>query len=163
MRKEIRLKGYDYSSAGCYFVTICVKDKHEMLGTIVGDDAHIVPRRIELSECGNITDKYISNINCAYENVVLDKYIIMPNHVHMIIAICHAGNSGTMWASSPTAAKIPSIVRSLKTLVAKECGFSFWQRAYHDRIIRGEAEYQRIWQYIDENPTRWEEDEYCIK
>jgi REP element-mobilizing transposase RayT len=89
--------------------------------------------------------------------------VIMPNHVHMILVLRDTkGSDGTMWASSPTAMRIPSVVRSMKTLVAKKCGFSFWQRAYHDHIIRDEAEYQKIWQYIDENPIRWHEDCYFV-
>jgi len=161
-RKNIRLKCYDYNQNGAYFVTVCVKDRHELLGKIVGDDAHIVPSYIEHSEYGNIVEKHIKNINNSYEDVLVDKYVIMPNHIHMIIKINR--EDGTMWASSPTTAKIPNIIRSLKILVAKECGFSFWQRAYHDHIIRNEADYLRIWQYIDENPAKWTEDTYyCEK
>ncbi|MCL2081285.1 MAG: transposase [Oscillospiraceae bacterium] len=172
-RKNIRLKDYDYSTAGYYFITICVKDKHEMLGKVcVGDDAHIVPPYIEHSDYGKIVVKYIENINISYDDISVDNYVVMPNHVHMLIVIKQDNggkdngrkdNGGTMWASSPTAARIPGVIRSLKTLVAKECGFSFWQRSYHDRIIRNEEDYQRIWQYIDENPARWAEDDYFVK
>ena len=97
-----------------------------------------------------------------YQDIFVDKYIIMPNHIHMILVLCDTDTveSGTMRASSPTAALIPGVIRSLKTLVAKECGFSFWQRSYHDHIIRNEDEYLRIWQYIYENPARWSEDIY---
>jgi REP element-mobilizing transposase RayT len=119
-----------------------------------------------LTEYGGIVEKYITSINHVYQDVILDKYIIMPNHVHMILTL-HSmvarngpmvARNGPMWASAPTAAKIPSVVRSLKTLVAKDCGFSFWQRSYHDHIIRNEAEYRKIWLYIDENPARWTDD-----
>ena len=96
-RKPTRLKGYDYSTPGAYFITICVKDKKQLLSKIiVGDDALIVPQN-HLSNCGLICDKYINNINNKYENVTVDKYVIMPNHIHLIIFL-----HGTMRASSPT-------------------------------------------------------------
>ena len=151
-RKKIRLDGYDYSSNGVYFVTICVKDRHELLGEIiVGDDAHIVPN-IKLSEIGMVVQKYIDGI------VGVDKYIIMPNHIHMIIIINERKN-GTMWASSPTIRQsISQLIKSFKTLVTKEIEFSLWQRSFHDHIIRNDQEYLRIWEYIDTNPQKWAED-----
>ncbi len=151
-RKPTRLKGYDYSAPGAYFITICVKDKKQLLSKIiVGDDAHIVPQN-SLSEIGMICDKYINNINIKYENITVDKYVIMPNHIHLIIFL-----HGTMWASSPTK-NIENIIRSFKTMVTKEIGYSIWQRSYHDHIIRGEKDYQKIWEYIDTNVMRWEND-----
>lgn len=150
-RKPTRLKGYDYSTPGAYFITVCVKDKKQLLGKIVGDDAHIVPKN-QLSTYGFICDKYINNINIKYENVLVDKYVIMPNHIHLIIFLY-----GTMRASSPTK-NIEDIIRSLKILVTKEIGVSIWQRSYHDHIIRGEKDYQKIWEYIDTNAAKWEED-----
>ena len=141
----------------------------------VGADAHIGPPSVILSEFGIIVKKHIEHIGAACGDVVVDHYVIMPNHIHMMIAIQNkiiskddgtmakddgAKDDGTMWASSPTDARIPGVVRTFKTLVAKECGFSFWQRSYYDRIIRSEEEYLRIRQYIEENPARWAEDEY---
>ena len=150
-RKPTRLKGYDYSTAGAYFITICVKDRKQLLSKIVGDDAHIVPKN-ELSSYGLVCDTYINNINIKYENVAVDKYVIMPNHIHLIIFL-----HGTMRASSATK-NIENIIRSFKTMVTKEIGNSIWQRSYHDHIIRGETDYQKIWEYIDTNVIRWEKD-----
>ena len=150
-RKPTRLKEYDYSTPGAYFITICTKDKKELLSKIVGDDAHIVPKN-SLSEFGLICDKYINNINVKYENITIDKYVIMPNHIHLIIFLY-----GTMRASSPTK-NIATIIRSFKTMVTKEIGNSIWQRSYHDHIIRGEKDYLKIWEYIDNNPLKWELD-----
>jgi len=81
----------------------------------------------------------------------------MPNHIHMIVAI----NSGRL-VIAPTQAtpNLSTIIKQFKTAVTKQIGFSLWQKSYHDHIIRNEDEYQRIWQYIDENPARWDEDEY---
>ncbi|MBR5155192.1 MAG: transposase [Clostridia bacterium] len=150
-RKPTRLKGYDYSTPGAYFITICVKDRKQLLSKIVEDDAFIVSQN-NLSEIGLICDRYINNINIKYENVTVDKYVIMPNHIHLIIFL-----HGTMRASSPTK-NIETIIRSFKTMVTKEIGNSIWQRSYHDHIIRGEKDYQKIWEYIDTNPINWELD-----
>ncbi len=151
-RKPIRLKDYDYSTPGAYFITICVKDRKQILSKIIaGDDALIVPIN-QLTNIGLVCDKYINNINTIYENVSLDKYVIMPNHIHLIISLY-----GTMRASSPTK-NIENIIRSFKTMVTKEIGKSIWQRSYNDHIIRDEKDYQKIWEYIDTNVLRWEKD-----
>ena len=150
-RKPTRLKGYDYSTPGAYFITICVKDRKQLLSKIVEDDAFIVSQN-NLSEIGLICDRYINNINIKYENVTVDKYVIMPNHIHLIIFL-----HGTMRASSPTK-NIETIIRSFKTMVTKEIGNSIWQRSYNDHIIRGEKDYRKIWEYIDTNPIKWELD-----
>ena len=154
-RKSARLKEYDYSSEGAYFITMCVKDRKELLARIVGDDAHIVPKK-HLSKYGLICDKYISNINEKYENVTVDKYVIMPNHIHLLLSV-----DGTMWASSPTKS-IGSVIRSFKTMVTKEIGRSIWQRSYYDHVIRCEEDYREIWEYIDTNVLRWEKDKFYI-
>ena len=150
-RKPTRLKGYDYSTPGAYFITICVKDRKQLLSKIVGDDAYIVPQN-NLSEYGMVCDKYINNINIKYENVLVDKYVIMPNHIHLIVFL-----NGTMRASSPTK-NIETIIRSFKTMASKEIGYSIWQRSYHDHIIRDEKDYRKIWEYIDTNVLRWKKD-----
>jgi REP element-mobilizing transposase RayT len=158
VRKHPRLKGYDYSQNGMYFITLCVKDRHEMLGTIVGRDVRNAPP-VQLSEYGVIADKHINNINAKNKGVFIDKHLIMPNHIHMIIAVQN-DETGAMRTSRPTNTVIPSIMRSFKGIVTKEIGFSLWQRSFHDRIIRNEAEYQRIYQYIEENPAHWQDDDY---
>ena len=159
VRKSIRLKNHDYSQTGHYFVTICTKDRREALGTvIVGRDVHIAPY-VQLSEYGTITEKHINRINPLNKGIRVDMYVIMPNHVHLIIIVDH-GVDGAMWTSRPTGAAIPSIVRSLKTMITKEIGFSLWQHSYHDHIIRNETDYIRICQYINDNPAKWHEDRY---
>ena len=161
IRKQIRLRNYDYSQSGCYFVTICVKDKHELLGTLVGATVPGRPHcvldypQIELTELGYSVNSAITYYN-ANSIAIIDKYAIMPNHIHMIIVIRPtAGDRGR----SP----LQEIVRNLKSYVTKAAGFSPWQRSFHDHIIRNDEEYLRIWQYIDENPARWSEDIYYVK
>jgi len=127
-----------------------------MLGQIVGNAALGVPF-VKLTDIGEVVKQYVENINTIYGNeLTLDKYVIMPNHIHMIIVI----NSGTPRAASPTKAKIPKVINSLKALTTKKIGFSIWQKSYHDRILRNEAEYQVRWNYIENNPAKWAEDEY---
>ena len=98
-----------------------------------------------------MVEKYIHGITGV------DKYVIMPNHVHMIIFINPSENV-TMLASSPTIQSIPQLIKSFKILLTKEIGFSLFQRSYHDHIIRNEQEYQSIWQYVDENLLKRKDD-----
>ncbi|MGI6428567.1 MAG: transposase [Syntrophomonadaceae bacterium] len=153
-RKSNRLKHYDYSQNGAYFITVCVKDGRELLGKVVGGDDHSTPY-VLLSEYGMVTDKYIRRITG------INQYVIMPNHIHMIILI-DSHENGTMWASSPTQ-PVPQLIKSLKTLISKEIGCSIFQRSYYDHVIRSEKDYEQICQYIDTNPLRWTEDEYYTK
>ena len=138
-RKRNRLDDFDYNQSGAYFVTICVKDRKRILCDIVGDDAHIVPKKY-----GTIVEKYICNVP------EVKKYVIMPDHIHMIIKI----ESGAMRASPPTN-KISNIVRSIKTLTTKEIGHPIFQRSYYDHVIRNEQDYNEIWKYIENNPSKW--------
>jgi len=185
VRKHPRLKGYDYKQNGAYFITICVKDRHDMLGGIVGRDVLIAPEdkiaqqsdvpntqpssNVQLSEIGEIVDRHINRINSLNDIVSVDKYVVMPNHIHMILTLKHSisqnveQQGGAMRTSRPTSLSIPNILRSFKTVVTKEIGISLWQTSFHDHIIRDEEEYLRIWKYIDENPIRWNEDEYNTK
>ena len=142
-RKAIRLQEYDYSTPGAYFITICTKDRQRILSDIVGDDAHIVPTPI-----GRLVEQYMRSIPG------IRKYVIMPDHIHMIIHV----EQGPMWASAPTSS-IPTRVRSFTPLVTMNLGRAIFQRSYHDHIIRGEQDYRDVWQYIDCNPARWQEDE----
>ncbi len=150
-RKKLRLQGYDYSGNGMYFVTICVKNSNPILSQIVGDDAHIVPKKVVLKPCGEVVDKYINRINTVYDNAKVENYIIMPNHIHLLIFIDNF-NNGTMRASSLT--KIETVIRSLKTLVTKELGISIWHRSYYDEIITDDKHYQHAWNYIEYNALK---------
>ncbi|MCQ2419857.1 MAG: transposase [Clostridia bacterium] len=152
-----RLTGYDYGRNGAYFVTICTKDRKPILGSIaVGRDAYIAPQT-EMSEIGKTVDRYIKNVNSVYPNVFVDRYVIMPNHVHILFRI--DADSGAMRAPRPT---ISSVVRSIKSLTTKKVGKSIWQTSFYDHIIRDERDFLTHWQYIDANPAKWAEDElYC--
>ena len=153
-RKQNRLENYDYNQNGAYFITICTQGRKQILSDIVGDDAHIVPKPY-----GRIVEKYIRN---APE---IEKYVIMPDHIHMIIRL----EDGSMWASTPTREsieadahirpknKVASIVRSIKTLTTKEIGVPIFQRSYYDHVIRNQQDYDEIWEYMENNPAKWME------
>ena len=160
-RKNNRLSEYDYGSIGAYFITVCVKDKQKILSHIVGDGALDVPK-VELTHIGKIVNKYIRSTN-NIENVTVDKYVIMPNHVHMIIVISETEGINPF----PTIKyDIPNVVGKFKAAVTRVVGNAFmhsvknpiWQSSFHDHIIRGEKDYQKIWEYIDTNVIRWEND-----
>ncbi len=156
VRKNLRLNNYDYSRNGCYFITICVTDRCEMLGRTDVGAASCRPR-ILLSDYGNIVLKWIPNISVKYSDVTIDNYIIMPNHVYMIISIEHGRQN-----AAPTASEsIGTIMGYFKYQTTKEINIpGFWQRSYHDHIIRNHDEYKKIFNYINENPERWAEDRY---
>ena len=160
VRKYPRLKNYDYSQNGAYFVTFCVKNKHELCGTIVvGSGFHARPS-IVLTELGFEIQKTIEFVNSNDKSINIQKYIIMPNHVHMIICLSAVGHG------NPTLQFVVGQIKSYTTKRWNEiCGtnnLSFWQHSFHEHIIRNEIEYQHIWQYIDQNPDKWSEDKYYI-
>lgn len=150
----MRLCGYDYSQNGKYFITICTKSRREALSDICRGGALLRP-------IGKISETEIRNLS-EQSNINVDKYVIMPNHIHMIITIQRVEQSPT-----PTIADIICAFKSITTKSANKSnsipGRQIWQRSYHDHIIRNEQEYQRIWQYIDTNPLIWEKDCYYSK
>ena len=151
-RKPLRLNGYDYSQDGYYFITICTKDKQKLLCDIVGEGLCALPT-IRLTPIGKKVDNAIVFINNQYENVSVDKYVIMPNHVHLILEI-KAGGDGT-----PTL-RVYDVIGRLKSFSDKHYEGTLWQRSFYDHIIRGEMDYLEIWNYIDENPAKWKEDRF---
>ncbi len=158
-RKNIRLKDYNYSQNGAYFVTICTHNKAHLFGEIVGEGSPLP--NVRLNEKGKIVDEYVNKIPIKYTSVKIDKYATMPNHIHMIIAI--VGGRGN---PSPTIGNIIGWFKYQTTKIVNElqntAGAKLWQRSYHDHIIRNEQEYLKIWQYIDENPQKWDQDCYYI-
>lgn len=158
-RKTIRLNGYDYSTSGYYFITICTHNRQQLFwkAGIVGADS-IRPQTDmqELSEYGNTVDIAINAINSHYHNVTVDKYIIMPNHIHMILRTTNIDKNGRI-ISAPT---IMTVIGQMKRCVSKEVGFSIWQKSYYEHIIRDENDYRKIWEYIDNNIVNWDNDRY---
>ena len=160
-RKPTRLKGYDYSLPGAYFITICTRNRKCLFSNIVGA-IHELPEN-KLTRSGEIVKQIIEILPDRF-NVSIPKYVIMPNHVHLIIEI-HNNDEKRAIRESPLQyhrSIIDKMVGFLKMNVSKKIHKTddekIWQRSYHDHIIRGEKDYQKIWGYIDTNVIRWEKD-----
>ena len=149
-RKKNRLQSYDYQTPGYYFITFCTNDRACLLGRVTEADE---TRRsfVVLSEAGVVVDQAIRSIPAHYSNVTLDKYVIMPNHVHLILVLRDAGKP---------CPGVSRIVQQLKGVITKRLGKNIWQIHFHDHVIRNEQDYREIWQYIDNNPTKWSLDRY---
>ena len=159
-RKDLRLKRYDYSSAGAYFVTICIKDGKIILSNIikpVGVGALDDPQ-IRLTPIGEIVEKYLlSSENIP--GVKIDRYVIMPDHIHIIIFLNPneylKRKDGSSKAPTPTNEMLPHIVSTFKRFCNKEIGNNIFQRGYIEHIIRDREDYETRRKYIYENPKRW--------
>jgi len=172
--KSLRLKEYDYSLPGAYFVTICVKDRKCLFGEVSGDE-------MILNEAGKITQNEIVNIPGHYENVELGECVVMPNHVHLVIYKYDL--SGVRQAMTPTGSEVgvrpnginkavratknirlQDIVGSYKSGASREIrkinGYEnfMWQRYFHDHIVRTDKALETISDYIRMNPAKWAED-----
>ncbi|NLB61393.1 MAG: transposase [Clostridiales bacterium] len=148
-RKPNRLKGYDYSKNGAYFITICTYNREILFGN-VGEDS-ISSRMIDVTFNQTIEE---------YSESICEKYIIMPNHFHAIIFIGQAESAHTI-SEIVQAFKRHSTVEYIKLVkqgVLPPFEKRIWQRSFHDHIIRNEQKYQEIWEYIDKNALKWEED-----
>lgn len=148
-RKTIRIKDYDYSNPGAYFITICTAKREMLFWNNVGADI-IRPQNIQLSRIGKIAEQGILQIETHYENVFVDKYCIMPDHIHLILQI--KANENGQKLSNTT---IPTIIGSLKRWVSKQVGKPLWQKSFFDHGIRNQQDYDEIWKYIDDNPLKY--------
>jgi len=165
-RRSIRLKGYDYSQAGLYFITIVTKNRIDLFGEIKNG-------KMILNDAGKIAKKYWLEIPDHFPNTKLHSFIIMPNHIHGIIEITVGAKNFSPQPSPQPSFRSPSktigsVVRGVKIGITKwfqrqfsnqyPVGKSIWQRNYWEHIIRNENEYNRIAQYIINNPVKWEND-----
>lgn len=165
-RKPTRLKAYDYSTPGAYFVTICAKNMRPFFGHVQTGDALNASKMI-LSALGEVAKAEISKIEGFYQNIKIDKYVVMPNHIHMIIVITERINP------FPTSKKydIHNVVGKFKAAVTRIVGKAFMpsakpkirQTGFHDHIIRGPHDYRKIWEYIEQNPVRWTCDKFYVE
>ena len=155
-RKKNRIEGYDYSSRGAYFITICVEERTAFLWEQGVEIVH--PDQPPLSQYGLIVDTAIRQIAEHYDNIVLDRYCIMPDHVHMIVFILPNGKNHYPPVDDErtysTHATIQTMVGSMKRWVSKQIGFPIWQKSFHDRILWNQEEYREVCQYVSENPMK---------
>ena len=157
-RKPTRLTGFDYSTNGAYFLTICTQGRRRILSRIVGGDVLDAPKTMDLLPHGKIADKYIDQLNKFYDNITVDRYVIMPNHIHIMLFVLENGASRT---SPPTKqhSAVSQFVSTFKRFCNKEYGQNIWQRHFNDHIIRSREDYEEHLRYIYENPMRWYYDE----
>ena len=139
-RKSPRIPNYDYSNNNYYFLTLCTYGKKCIFGQLP-----------EMNQLCTIVREHIDNISDYHNGVMVDKYVVMPNHIHMILVLQKSNIS------------VNYIVAFFKTGVTKQIRRQYpnmrvWQRSFHDHIIRNQKDYERIWEYIDTNPLRWNED-----
>jgi putative transposase len=173
-RKSVRLKEYDYSNAGAYYVTICVKNKECLLGSIHQGE-------MVLNEYGNVANKFWEWLSKQYVHVSLDEFIVMPNHLHGIIVInddCR-GEVSSPLLKTDNYIKMGGVIPPLRkrtlgqiigyfkyqttkqiNIIRNTPGFPIWQRNYYEHVIRNERELNAIREYIIYNPMKWDEDEY---
>ena len=196
-RKTPRCQGFDYNSVGAYFITICTQDRRCVLSHIVGTGVLDCPRRfndeppivgtgvldcprpcprphpqtnnvhLELTTYGEIADKYIRQLNDFYDHLSIEDYVIMPNHIHLLLCVkenmcggmSEKGQSGTPVPTNIERANsaCSRFVSTFKRFCNKEYGGNIWQARFNDHIIRNCDDYDRHMNYIRENPIRW----YC--
>ena len=147
-RKPIRIVNYDYSTPGAYFITVCTANRKKIFWDNVGADI-IRPQDVPLSGIGKIVEQSILQIAAHYENIVMDKYCIMPDHIHLILRI-ESDMDGRI-ISAPT---ISTVIGSLKRWVSRQIGKPIWQKSFYDHGIRNQQDYDEIWEYIENNPLK---------
>ena len=156
-RKNIRLYGYDYGQAGGYFVTICTSNRECLLSRVLPGN-QFVRADVQLTELGRIADRVIHEVSDR-TGICLSEYVIMPNHIHMILLI-------SMGETGYTVGEYVGMFKSLTLYHWRDiCNRenrrmgTVWQRNYYEHILRNEADYIEKLRYIEENPDAWCEDE----
>lgn len=143
-RKPIRILAYDYSSSGAYFITVCVHDRKPILWNVGAATC-----RPNLSKIGSVVEKAILQIPIHYPMISVDKYCIMPDHIHMILSI-RTDDDGRQIAA-PT---MSTVIGHMKRWVSMQIGHSIWQKSFYDHVIRTQQSYDKIWEYIENNPIK---------
>ena len=168
-RKNIRLKNVDYSESGVYFITICTKNKEKLLWNgeldIQNFNLDLVgarfarPQGLPLSKTGIVVEQNLNKLNDTYENAYLSSYVIMPNHLHIMVVISSDKEDGRA-KRAPT---VSTMINQFKGAVTKQLGENVWQKLFYDHIIRDKHDYEEISKYIHENPLKWQFDEFYCK
>ena len=155
-RKPLRLETFDYSAPGAYFITICTHNRQKTLSQIVGA-IHESPITA-LTTRGKIVDAVIKNIP-QHTGVKVDRYVVMPNHIHLILIIeeePRAIHESPLRKRSAISNAVGYLKMNVSKMIHKRFGDEpVWQRGYYDHVIRNERDYLEISKYIDENPLRW--------
>jgi putative transposase len=150
-RKQLRLSGFDYSTVGAYFVTICTRNRQLLLGEVVDGE-------LTLNVMGEAVKVAWNDIPNHFTGVALDAFVIMPNNVHGILLLTDIVGAEACPARCGHARTLPMIVGSFKSTASRQIGNRIWQRSYWERVLRNEDELNRCRAYIDKNPLRWPTD-----
>ncbi len=146
-RKKNRLECYDYSSCGTYFLTICTLERRNYFWS--EDNKNVYnPEDVKLSACGKIAEEAINNIPAIYPAMRVDKYVIMPDHIHLMLMVCADEDGRPM-----TAPTMSRVVNQLKGYVTRRIGHTIWQKSFFDHVIRNQKDYEEHINYIYQNPT----------
>lgn len=164
-RKSIRLKDYDYSQNGMYFITICTKNRENIFWNLNKNNdcrgGACSAQKPDLNYLGKIVQKEWLGLTQRFQNVQLGEYIIMPNHFHGILILEDFVDLGGA-SPAPTIGNIISAFKSISTISCNKIdnikGRIIWQRNYYEHIIRNENELYKIIEYIKNNPYNWEND-----
>ena len=141
-RKSPRIPNYDYSRCNSYFVTICTHEHRCLFG---------FPNR--LNKAGIVAEEEMIRLSSHYKTVLVEKYVVMPNHIHMILVIEDGENNPNL--NQIIAQYKSGVTRKIRKFIPK---IKIWQRSYHDHVIRDQKGYEKIWTYIENNPLKWEDD-----
>ena len=148
-RKPIRIESYDYSTPGAYFITICAVNREKLFWSDRRGEL-CSPDNVTLSNIGMIVDKEIQKLSDVYDAVGVDKYCIMPDHIHFILSINTDEDGRTQFA--PT---ISRVVKQFKGAITKQVGRPIWQKSFYDHGIRNRQDYAEFWEYIENNPLKY--------
>ena len=150
-RKANRLTDYDYSQEGCYFVTLCTQNRAQLfqMECPVGNGLCAVPNQI--------IHKWIQETQNKYANITIDKYVIMPDHIHLIVRIRerHAGRSLQAIMAFFKTMTTNAYIRGVKEGKLPAFDKKLWQKSYYDHVIRNQNDYNEVWEYIENNPRKW--------
>ncbi len=152
-RKPNRIPDFDYSQNYSYFITICTENRRCVFGTIFNGGQGQAPQ-IRLSEAGEIANRSIQEIPCHYPSVHIENYVVMPNHIHLLLRLENAAGE--------RAVSVSKVIQQFKGYVTKQIGCSVWQKLYYDHVIRDADDFAVKWRYIENNPYRWLEDKYYV-
>ena len=146
-------------------MTICTDKRRHLLGEITVEETapDVCRGGALLRPLGTMVEEEIIDLQNRYA-ITIDKYVVMPNHIHVLFLMEHNRDARAEQSPAPTLGDMICTLKSITTkranLMEKTPGRKLWQRSYYDHVIRNEADYLRIWQYIDTNPAKWVEDEY---
>ena len=162
-RKRQRLKNYDYSQNGAYFVTVCTQGKRCLFG-------YIRQGKLHLNVAGKRLERHLLKMQ-EVQGVSVEQYKVMPNHIHILLVI-QRENSGTTLRSFPTVSSLmqgfkavttAQYVKLVKTGKCPAFQSRIWQKSFHDHIVRGEEDFLKIWEYIAYNELKWEQDCFYVQ